>query len=90
MNLRSLPLKLLYFGVSLLPLLTIGIISKQDLTKEPDKFYWYGLLGAAMLLSVGVQHKLRKMGVVNPKESGTYVIYFVVVAIAYAAFHLMQ
>ena len=89
MNQKALALKLLYFGVGLLPLLVIGFISKQDLSAEADKFLWYGLLGAAMLVAFGVQHKLRKMGAVNPKEAGTYVVYFAVVAIAYAAFQLL-
>lgn len=89
MNQKALALKLLYFGVGLLPLLVIAVISKQTLTAETDKYFWYGLLGGAMLVSFGVQHKLRKMGAINPKEAGTYIIYFAVVALAYAAFQLL-
>jgi hypothetical protein len=89
MNQKALALKLLYFGVGLLPLLVIGFISKQNLTAETDKYFWYGLLGAAMLVSYAVQHVLRKMGAVNPKEAGTFLVYFSVVALAYAAFQLL-
>jgi len=83
LHLKPFSLKLLYFAVGILPVIVIALISQQDLDKSPQNLLWFGLFGFLIMAAILIQKKLRKMGVLNLKEVGTYIALLIISAIAF-------
>jgi hypothetical protein len=81
LRLKPFDLKLLYFGVGILPLIVLAIISQKNPGQNPQNLLWFGLFGFTFMAAALVQHKLRKMGILRLKETGTYAALFIATSI---------